>query len=437
VGRLQGWKIGAVLGLVYGIFGWWVYYPMIIESELAMVIGPLFVVMMLLSLPVSLFTNPSGHEIILLPLSGLILGIITGKGLEVVAGRMPGIDPWKKGTIIGFSIGLLGAVCIGIIPLFGLFLFGPLVYLTTALLKVILPGLDAGTNLPFFFLMVIVVSSFFGSIAGYILGWEIRGLNEREDTVRHPWIKRLAAAVICIIVVGAILLSSGFIQPAKITAPSYDTTMGRVILMTTIPTAPTNMTYYLVTPQATDVIQTEEQDSPYPPVNIPSETEAPEYAEKILEKYGGLPSDAKLGKVQTEYNDYGKGSQKYPDAVFVEYNRLIDGYQIAGGNGGLLIIKIGENGTPLWIRKNWQTAVPAGTSEIIPASVAFERFRNGMVLEGRPKCFCEFNVESIGPAYYSFTEGENRTYFKPVWLFGGSLSGGGGFLIPVDARPDY
>ena len=246
-------------------------------------------------------------------------------------------------------------------------------------------------------------------------------------------------AIIGVILLVLLVFFFGILQPVKnvvhlINAPSYDSSIGRITLLTTIPTEPLNLTFYKVTPRDTDVVQTKEEDSVYPPKDIPSEAEAPIFAEQILEKYGGVPLDAHIAQVTTEYNDYGKGSKKYPDAVYVDYTRLVDGYQVVGGNGGLLILKIGENGKPLWIRKNWQTIIPAGKMDIIPASTAFEKLKNGEFIENRPKDLDEYHVDSIGPAYYYFNEGENQTYLKPVWLFGGSHSDGSGFLIPIDAR---
>lgn len=244
--KISGWKIGAVLGLVYGIFGWWIYYPMIIESPLMMVIGPLFIVAILLSLPLSLVTNPSGQMIIILPMSGLILGIITGKGIEVIARKMPDINPWKKGTIIGFSVGLLGALLIGISPMIGIFVVGPLVFLTTALLKLIFPAVDPGSNLPAVLLVLIIVSTVSGSIAGYLLGFEKHPSNKPEDNGRRQRVKSIAVAAIFILIVGVILLASGVIQPAKMLAPHYATSFGRITVLTSFPDSPDTMTLYRV-----------------------------------------------------------------------------------------------------------------------------------------------------------------------------------------------
>jgi hypothetical protein len=333
---IPGWKIGAVLGLVYGIFGWWIYYPMMIESPLILVIGPLLIVSSLLSPLFLLLANHSGYEIIILPLSGLILGAIVGKGIEVVAGKMPDIDPWKKGTIIGFSIGFLGALCIAVSPLIGTFLVGPLVYLTAALLKIILPAVDTGSNLPVSLLTVIVVSSVSGSIAGYILGWKKCTPEDRDDIGRRQWVKRIAFVVICLIIVGAVLLTSGFIQPAKMLAPHYATSFGRMTVLTTFPDSPDSTTLYRV---------------------------------------------------------------------------------VSSDNGSVKI--------------------PVRTVEIIPASAAFEKLKNGDFQGNRFKCFCDYMLENVSAGYYQTGTGENQIYLEPAWVFRGTLSDGMPWEYFVYARKDY
>ena len=230
------------------------------------------------------------------------------------------------------------------------------------------------------------------------------------------------------------MVSLGVIHPENLFAPSYDSAIGRITVLPEMPIGPTNMTLYKVTPKDTDLVQTKEERSAYPPKNIPSEAEAPQFAEKILDQFGGVPLDAQLELVKTECDDYGKGSEKYRDAVFVSYSRAINGLPVIGGGGGPLILKIGENGKPLWIRKNWPTVVPAGKIDIIPASVAFEKLKNGEFIENRPKCFCDYTLKTVGLAYYELRLGDNQTYLEPAWIFGGSKSDGGGLLYPIDGR---
>lgn len=71
--------------------------------------------------------------------------------------------------------------------------------------------------------------------------------------------------------------------------------------------------------------------------NLPSEKEAVRYALKALEKYGGLPADAKLSAVRIAYGEkieYSNGSArvvyKKPTFVSVSFKRYLNKYPVVG-----------------------------------------------------------------------------------------------------------
>jgi hypothetical protein len=80
--------------------------------------------------------------------------------------------------------------------------------------------------------------------------------------------------------------------------------------------------------------------------------------------------------------------------------------------------------------------MPDGTVDIIPASEAFEKLKNGDFVGPSLKCFCDFTLNSVKPGYYEEAQGVDQQYLEPVWIFNGVTSDGGVWTYYVYARSE-
>ncbi|WP_456477700.1 hypothetical protein [Geoglobus ahangari] len=196
--------------------------------------------------------------------------------------------------------------------------------------------------------------------------------------------------------------------------------IGLVELKTTFPKAPERMPVYRVVGE--DIIETISNSSPeYWRVrkNLPSKEEAVEIALKALERYGGVPADAVLREVRTEYVSYMDSSAgevgKEATLVVVSFKREINGFPVVGP-GGEITVFIGENGTVVDLVKVWRMLEYAGEVRIISPEKAYELLQNGKVLR-KPMGKLNLEVVKIEPGYYAGGIGEKQDYYYPVWVF--------------------
>jgi hypothetical protein len=172
--------------------------------------------------------------------------------------------------------------------------------------------------------------------------------------------------------------------------------------------------------------------------NVTSEAEAPLASDNALLSYGGLPADAQLSSVETQYIEtYNTKTHQVTDrepvSTTVQFYRNISGIPV-GGEGGFIRIELGENGELLYLNKVWHTIEPAGTAQVIPVSIAIEKIERGELLGHRPKCNCELNVDKIQLGYYEREKYESQEFLEPVWVFAGTLSSGDRWEYYVPAR---
>ncbi len=198
------------------------------------------------------------------------------------------------------------------------------------------------------------------------------------------------------------------------------TPIGSIKLKTTFPEAPERMPVYRVVGE--EVIETISNSSPeYWKVreNLPSEEEAVEIALKALERYGGVPADAVLRGVRTEYVSYVDSSAgevgQEPTLVVVSFKREINGFPVVGP-GGKITVFIGENGTVVDLVKIWRKLEYAGDVRVISPEKAYELLQNGEVLR-KPMGKLNLEVVKIEPGYYAGGIGEKQEYYYPVWIF--------------------
>jgi hypothetical protein len=227
-------------------------------------------------------------------------------------------------------------------------------------------------------------------------------------------------------------------QPEENFSASYDTPLGMVSINAKLPESPPNIMMYRVIPSENDMAEYLANGSIAVRYNLPSETDAPQAAQKALIPYGGLPQDAKLAFVKTGYiegynGETGEVTEKLPIETNVQYNRLIDGKPVVG-DGGYIRMDLGDYGELISLFKVWRTVSPDGTAPIIPVSAAIEKIKRGELLGHKPKCACQLNVDKISLGYYEKDRGETQEYLEPVWIFSGNLSSGDSWKYYVYAR---
>jgi hypothetical protein len=232
---------------------------------------------------------------------------------------------------------------------------------------------------------------------------------------------------------------SGSFQIIGTNAQSYHTSVGTITISTIFPNPPSNLTLYHVVPQTNDMAHFSVLNLEDIRPNTTSENDAPIVAPKSIQKYGGVPNDAKMAYVKTEYlEEYNSDTRqtiaKYPVSTNIQYSRTLEGIPVTG-DGGFINIELGNDGELLYLNKVWRTVEPAGTEKIIPVSKAIEKLGRGEVLDPL-KCICDLNVDHIYIAYWEKGQGVQQEYLDPVWVFSGTTSSGEVINYKVYARDD-
>jgi len=196
--------------------------------------------------------------------------------------------------------------------------------------------------------------------------------------------------------------------------------IGEIELKTALTDSPTEVNLYrVVGDESIEGIGNTSPDYGKVRYNLPSEEEAVKFAIKALERYGGLPEDAVLSKVQTEYaevidTDTGKVDRK-PTLIKVTFKRCIDEMPVIGP-GGKIVVYIGDNGEVVDLTKIWRKLEYAGKVKIIPAKEAFEKLVKGEVIM-KPMGRLKLKVTDVEVGYYAVGFGKKQEYYTPVWIF--------------------
>jgi PKD domain len=249
--------------------------------------------------------------------------------------------------------------------------------------------------------------------------------------------KIMITCVIIAIFFICLIVSINSDHKTELSASSYLTPMGVISISNNLPKSPENVIRYWVFPQENDMVEYSIPDRGKPQRTIPSETEAPQIAQKILSKYGGIPNDGILGSINSEYvYTYNFVTKKDlpsdPISTDVGYIRKLDGIPVIG-NGGFIQLELGENGKLLYLKKIWRTVNSSGTIRIIPITVALDKLQRGETLSDRPKCACELNVNSTHLGYFEKGYNITQDFLDPVWIFSGTLSDGDSWSYTVYA----
>ena len=222
---------------------------------------------------------------------------------------------------------------------------------------------------------------------------------------------------------GIFIVYSPFFKASEY--PSYYSTFGKIIFRTNMPETPSNITLFRVAPNDTDMIFFRVPNFMDFRENLTSETDAPQIAQQILEKNGGLPSDAVFTSSTMEVATQGFGftEKKFPIMTIVQYSRQIDKMAVLG-QGGVIRVSLGENGELLELYKVWRTVNNAGKAKIIPATAAIEKLQRGETLGNNMKFTGNLNVDTLRLGYFEEGNDVSQEYLYPIWIFSGTTSDG-------------
>lgn len=187
-----------------------------------------------------------------------------------------------------------------------------------------------------------------------------------------------------------------------------------------------------------DKLDIENGDLTAPKNNVTSEQEAPIVAQRILSQYGGLPTDAKMSGVYTNYYkeifpENNTVFRSSPTDTTIFYQREINGSPVLG-NSDEIIISLGSNGELLEYSKFWRTLDNSGKNiTIITPSEATEKIRN-LDLVNRPREIIPATMDRITLGYYEVSKKEPEIYLEPVWIFTGKTLFNTPAALVVSAR---
>jgi len=172
--------------------------------------------------------------------------------------------------------------------------------------------------------------------------------------------------------------------------------------------------------------------------NVTSEQDAPEVAKRVLENYGGLPSDAILTGAVTNYGELVnrttlKAEERFPLDTSVSWWRMVDGRPVVGDRDTIQVI-LGENGELVRIYKRWRTYTPLGNVSVIPFSKATTKLEEGEVLNPTLGIGEDVYVYSTILGYYAKGLENPEITLEPVWIFYGNTTSGSYLSFQVYAR---
>jgi len=157
-----------------------------------------------------------------------------------------------------------------------------------------------------------------------------------------------------------------------------------------------------------------------------------------MASYGGLPPDAKLVMVNTNYmkkmnRDTGEVLEKWPTFTGVLYTRNLMGLPVIG-DGDRIAINLGENGELLEIYKIWRHLEYTGTNvSIISPQQAVEKLQNGESIH-HVMSDSGIVITNITLGFYEKSRTDPQIFLEPVWIFSGTTQSGDRISLYVYAR---
>jgi len=204
------------------------------------------------------------------------------------------------------------------------------------------------------------------------------------------------------------------------------------------PAIPSSVTLYSGILRENDTLFIYNGSAITPKPSVISEKDVPERAQEALHQYGGLPSDAELEYVGTNYLEKIKGStgevvERKPTSTSVSYGRNIDGMPVVGYRDRIQM-DFGVNGEILQIRKNWRTLEPIGnTTSLISPSEAIDKIRNRDIVDP-PYDLRGIQIDNITLGYYEGSKTDPVINLEPVWIFYGKIPSNDPINLIVYAR---
>jgi len=213
--------------------------------------------------------------------------------------------------------------------------------------------------------------------------------------------------------------------------------VGNITITAKIPESPASINIYHGTYREGDLVNVFPNSS-REGGNVTSEADAPDVAKKILQQYGGLPSDAIFGGAHTDYlyrvspstGDFTKAEAL---STSISWWRMLDGKRIMG-DCDVIYLELGDNGEPLRIKKQWRTYTLEGNVSIISVSKAITKLENGEVISPISGNVDDINFYGITLGYYANDNQAAEITLEPVWIFYGNTSSGSYLSLEVYAR---
>jgi PKD repeat protein len=218
---------------------------------------------------------------------------------------------------------------------------------------------------------------------------------------------------------------------------NYTSPMGEITISAVLPDSPPNITAYRVTPSSKDMAYFSVEELEKIRTNVPSDVDAPQVAQQILDSYGGLPQDAILIYNTTEYLEKinvssGEVEEKYPISTNVQYSRSLNEGPVVG-EGAFINIELGDNGELLYLNKEWKSVSPNGVLPVISLTDAIQKLKRGEVLNPKRDAY-NVSIIKIRLGYYEKGRNQSQEYLDPAWLFRGTIESGDPIQYYVYAR---
>jgi hypothetical protein len=155
---------------------------------------------------------------------------------------------------------------------------------------------------------------------------------------------------------------------------------------------------------------------------IPSAADAPALAEQDLEKYGGLPQEARLTDAVPRYISKfnlttNSVEERYPVATQVRYVQMLNGLPVIGAG---INLDLGEDNEIIRILKIWPAYEYTGEGKVIPAESGFEKLKKGDTLEkaqGSLPDDTKISEIQLGYRLVRAGTGVKEPFLKPVWIY--------------------
>jgi Zn-dependent metalloprotease len=213
--------------------------------------------------------------------------------------------------------------------------------------------------------------------------------------------------------------------------PAMQGTIHPLILDTDFPTSPASISIYKIT-SLEKTVQGNDKTAFTVKKSIPSATEAPAIAEKVLERYGGLPKEAQLLEATPRYiNKFNLTTnsieEKKPISTQVRYIQMLNGSPVIGAG---INLNLGEDGEIIDIMKIWPSYEYSGEVNVITAERGFEKLKNHETtdkLQGDLPEGTKITDIKLGYKLYRIEPDVEESYLKPVWIYYA--------ITPLDPEP--